>query len=490
MEMRFYQISMLLLLSVPGHAYEFQYQVNRPREKLIFGHREAREGDLTSGDYRVLLPDGRTQVVEYRVEGEDTGYIVSVKYQGDPKEKDDPSSVRKREIVRQRSGQNQWKPYAREKPAVKSSEISKSAIKIISASEIEVIPEKTETTSIPVITTLASSQLFEAESIEPLPDLLLTTGIPQPVQDSISEPEVKPKIVNLSASNVIPTTENVVAVSYTGEEEWARKPREGLAHLDNHIAPSTSVLPDDEPTTILVSTRTPSTTATLMENNPSVEKEETKVDEKPIFWTPLASSRTSGSDLTKSHKTVPDSPKIKAEQLHATILKNVPIPARSSFVLEPSLSLQQRTPRLTSSFHVNARNSWGRPSVVFSHQQGDPRSTGAFRLKTQNSLSNPGMALHIPFPQTFSPETSGHTKQTTLPTSKFIHLSQYHAPLVNSRGAHSGRRIDGRTRLRSFPQFVTSYSNTRPGVRRPCKRNLRTRKKTSMAFSAPWYNLF
>ena len=409
------------------------------------------------------------------------------RYQGDRKGEgpDDPSSVRKREILKQRSRQNQWKPYAREKPAVKSSEISKSAIKIISASEIEVIPQKTETASIPVITTVASSQLSEAESIEPLPDLLLTTGIPQPVQDSISEPEVKPKIVNLSASNVIPTTENVVEASYTREEEWSRKPREGLAHLDNHIAPSTSVLPDDEPTT-----RTPSTTATLMENNPSVEKEETKVDEKPILWTPLASSRTSGSDLTKSHKTVPDSPKIKAEQLHATILKNVPIPARSSFVLEPSLSLQQRTPRLTSSFHGSARNSWGRPSVVFSHQQVDPRSTGAFRLKTQNSLSNPGMALHIPFPQTFSPETSGHTKQTTLPTSKFIHLSQYHAPLVNSRGAHSGRRIDGRTRLRPFPQFVTSYSNTRPGVRRPCRRNLRKRKETSKAFSGPWFNLF
>ena len=28
---------------------------------------------------RVLLPDGRTQVVEYKVEGENTGYIVSVK---------------------------------------------------------------------------------------------------------------------------------------------------------------------------------------------------------------------------------------------------------------------------------------------------------------------------------------------------------------------------------------------------------------------------
>jgi len=240
---------------------------------------EAREGDLTSGDYRVLLPDGRTQVVEYRVEGGDTGYIVSVKYEGDPKEKapDDPSSVRKREIVRR---QKLWKPYAREKSEVKSSEISKSAVKIISASEIE----KAETSSSPVIMASASSQLSEAKSIEPIPDLLLTTGIPQPVKDSISEPEVKPRIVNLGPTNggiIIPTTEKLVEASYTGEEEWAPKRREGLTHLDyNHIAPSTSVLPD-EPTTVLESTTTPSTTASLLKNDHSAEKEETNVDEKP-----------------------------------------------------------------------------------------------------------------------------------------------------------------------------------------------------------------
>ena len=112
------------------------------------------------------------------------------RYQGDPKEKapDDPSSVRKREIVKQRKP---WKPYAREKPALKSSETLKSAIKMISASEIEVIPEKTETTSIPSIPEImasASSQLSEVESIDSMPDLLLTTGIPQTVQDSISQP--------------------------------------------------------------------------------------------------------------------------------------------------------------------------------------------------------------------------------------------------------------------------------------------------------------
>jgi len=483
MEMRFFHI-LMLLLPLPGHPYKFEYKVNRPRDNLSFGHREAREGDLTSGDYRVLLPDGRTQVVEYRVEGENTGYIVSVKYQGDPKGKapDDPSSVRKREIVRQRKP---WKPYAREKTALKSSETSKSAIRIISGSKIEVLPKNTATTSVPEIMASASSQLSEVESIDSMPHLLLTTGIPQTVQDSISEPEVNPQIDNLDPT--ILTTEKLFE-AYTEEEEWPPKPSEGLAHLDNHIiAPSKSVLPD-EPTTILVGTSTPSTTVTLLKNDHPEEKEETNVEEKPRFWTPLASSRTSGSDLTKNHRIGSDflpalSPKIKAEQLHATILKNVPIPVRSSFVLEPSLSFQQRTPRLTSSFHGNARNSWGSP-VVFS-QQGNPRSAGSIRLKTQNSLANPGMALHIPLPQTFPLESPSHIKQNTLPTSNYIHLSHYHAPVVNS-----GRRIDGRTRLGPFPQFPTSYSNIRPGVKRPCRRNLRTKKKASKTFSGPWFNLF
>ena len=30
----------------------FTKEIFRPRDKLSFGHREAREGDLTSGDYR------------------------------------------------------------------------------------------------------------------------------------------------------------------------------------------------------------------------------------------------------------------------------------------------------------------------------------------------------------------------------------------------------------------------------------------------------
>ena len=477
---------------------------------------------------RVLLPDGRTQVVKYKVEGENTGYIVSVKwvsslstlplepsfshlpdvplcrwkskvnnfyrsglrcifillssrYQGDPTEKasDNPSSVRRRRRIRQRL----WKPYAREKPAVKSSEMLKSGIEIISSSNIKVIPdpEQTETRSIPVNMASSSSQLSETENVDSMPsDLLLTTRIPQAVYDPRSEPEVNPKIVNLGAST--PTTEELVE-AYT--EERPLEPREGLTHLENHKNPSKSILLDES----TASSSTPSTVATLLNNDDSSETENMNVEGKPSFWTPIASSRTSGSVLTKNRYTDSNSPvlipKIKAEQEDSTILRNVPIPARSSFVWQPSLSFQQRRPRLTSSFQGNARNSWGIP-VVFS-QQGDSRSTGSFHLKAQNSLANPGMALHIPFPPTFPLESPDHIQHPTLLTgSNFIHLPQYHARVGNSRGTSSGRRIDGRTRLRPFPQFVTSFSNIQP--KRPCKRNLR--KEALKTFPGPWFNLF
>ena len=63
-------------------SYSFQYQVDSARDNVHYGHAEDREGYHTIGSYKVLLPDGRTQVVEYRVMDKDSGYNAKVTYTG------------------------------------------------------------------------------------------------------------------------------------------------------------------------------------------------------------------------------------------------------------------------------------------------------------------------------------------------------------------------------------------------------------------------
>ncbi|XP_047494750.1 pro-resilin-like [Penaeus chinensis] len=66
-------------LAVPAQ-YEFGYEVADPESGNDFGHAETRSGDSTSGQYRVLLPDGRVQVVTYTVNA-DSGFVAQVSYQ-------------------------------------------------------------------------------------------------------------------------------------------------------------------------------------------------------------------------------------------------------------------------------------------------------------------------------------------------------------------------------------------------------------------------
>ena len=51
---------------------------------LDFGHSEGRDGYATKGTYHVLLPDGRTQTVNYHVDDAYSGYIADVSYAGTP----------------------------------------------------------------------------------------------------------------------------------------------------------------------------------------------------------------------------------------------------------------------------------------------------------------------------------------------------------------------------------------------------------------------
>ncbi|KZC09368.1 Pro-resilin, partial [Dufourea novaeangliae] len=60
--------------------YEFSYEVQDGVAGLDFGHHESRKDNEASGTYHVLLPDGRTQIVDYVADG--AGYRPMVRYEG------------------------------------------------------------------------------------------------------------------------------------------------------------------------------------------------------------------------------------------------------------------------------------------------------------------------------------------------------------------------------------------------------------------------
>ena len=47
----------------PPKPYAFAYEVIDPLGSTNFGHRETSDGNVVEGEYRVALPDGRTQIV-------------------------------------------------------------------------------------------------------------------------------------------------------------------------------------------------------------------------------------------------------------------------------------------------------------------------------------------------------------------------------------------------------------------------------------------
>ena len=59
----------------------YRYQVFDVNSYSNYGHKEARDGYVTSGEYRVALPDGRTQVVRYTAD--ENGYRADVSYEGE-----------------------------------------------------------------------------------------------------------------------------------------------------------------------------------------------------------------------------------------------------------------------------------------------------------------------------------------------------------------------------------------------------------------------
>jgi hypothetical protein len=61
--------------------YDFSWAVNDYYND--YSHSESNDGKVTTGSYRVVLPDGRTQIVTYKADS--YGYVADVKYTGEAK---------------------------------------------------------------------------------------------------------------------------------------------------------------------------------------------------------------------------------------------------------------------------------------------------------------------------------------------------------------------------------------------------------------------
>merc|ERR1711945_59112 len=64
--------------------YQYEYAVADEYAGVNFGQNESRDGYSTYGEYRVVLPDCRTQVVKYNTADGYSGNIVEVTYDGTP----------------------------------------------------------------------------------------------------------------------------------------------------------------------------------------------------------------------------------------------------------------------------------------------------------------------------------------------------------------------------------------------------------------------
>ena len=84
---------LILFINVkPAQPYNFGYNVKDSESYVDFDHSEKSYDKVTTGSYRVALPDGRTQIVTYKADA--YGYTADVKYEGEAKY---PEYVEKKE---------------------------------------------------------------------------------------------------------------------------------------------------------------------------------------------------------------------------------------------------------------------------------------------------------------------------------------------------------------------------------------------------------
>lgn len=70
--------------------YSFEYAVEDSKSGLDYGHKESSDGEVVTGTYYVLLPDGRKETVKYKADG--NGYVADVSYEGEVENNDNSQS--------------------------------------------------------------------------------------------------------------------------------------------------------------------------------------------------------------------------------------------------------------------------------------------------------------------------------------------------------------------------------------------------------------
>ncbi|KAJ2939088.1 hypothetical protein O0L34_g10276 [Tuta absoluta] len=63
-------------------SYEFGYSVKDAQSGNDYNRHETSDGNIVRGEYRVALPDGRTQIVTYHADWK-TGFHADVRYEGE-----------------------------------------------------------------------------------------------------------------------------------------------------------------------------------------------------------------------------------------------------------------------------------------------------------------------------------------------------------------------------------------------------------------------
>ncbi|KAF6215489.1 hypothetical protein GE061_010243 [Apolygus lucorum] len=67
----------------PGMPFDFNYAVKDDYYGTDYSHNAVSDGDVVRGEYKVLLPDGRLQIVTYTADWKN-GFNADIKYQGEP----------------------------------------------------------------------------------------------------------------------------------------------------------------------------------------------------------------------------------------------------------------------------------------------------------------------------------------------------------------------------------------------------------------------